>query len=456
MPPPIAVVGFLPDAGHVRPLLRLAAAFSRRGYPVVCYLPQECASYLDGYDFRFVSLGRSRTKAMEDAYQRTLFKLSRRSIFYNGFSRYVDLRWRILEPLQRRASAHVEVVRSSLRRERPLFLLCDDHVFSGRYAELARAVEVPLVLHTFEGHRHRQRPYVQLYGLSETPGAFQTVVEGLGYLSRRVFEVRRRLGALSTRLGGLEPAPANSDDGGGTEQAIAISTGCGYLEERYLASALRLFPTPRMFKPLAPNVRLRLSAPLRGWLAQSEKPVVYVSFGSMIDLPSSLVRSILAGLAQVDVRVLWSMPQAQQDRVLTGPSIPASVRFETFVSPLDVLAMPTVRGGINHAGAGSVQDCLLTGTPMLCIPFMWDQPFNASVIARLGIGLRLWKRRASAGAIARAVRALLDDDRFHRRAQEIARELRDGEAAVVDYVLDHPRIALAQRRSASLGRPDGR
>src|SRR4029453_4072964 len=67
-----------------------------------------------------------------------------------------------------------------------------------------------------------------------------------------------------------------------------------------------------------------------------------------------------------------------------------------------------------------------------------DQPFNASVIARLGIGLRLWKRRASAGAIARAVRALLDDDRFHRRAQGIAGELRDGGAPGGGYAPDHP------------------
>ena len=53
----IAVVSFLPDAGHVLPLLRVAAEFFERGYNVVCYLPQECANYLSGYEFEFVSLG---------------------------------------------------------------------------------------------------------------------------------------------------------------------------------------------------------------------------------------------------------------------------------------------------------------------------------------------------------------------------------------------------------------
>jgi len=56
MAPSIALVSFLPDAGHVRPLLRIAEAFSRRGYDIVCYLPKECETYLHGYRFRFVSL----------------------------------------------------------------------------------------------------------------------------------------------------------------------------------------------------------------------------------------------------------------------------------------------------------------------------------------------------------------------------------------------------------------
>jgi UDP:flavonoid glycosyltransferase YjiC (YdhE family) len=456
MAPSIAVVSLLPDAGHVQPLLRVAAAFSRRGYDVVCYLPAECETYLRGSSFRFVSLDVKPPVATDEARSRTLRALSRRSIFYNAFSRYRDMSAGVWQPLARRLAPRLPFLRACLARQQPLLLLCDDHVFRPWYLRLARDLDTPIVFHTFEGYRHCQDTYVQIYGLTTVPRSLQVLVESLGWLSGRLGGVRRRLRRLAHEdlEGTLERASAtlvaSDDDRRPLPTPIAISTGCGYLEARHLRSRLDICHARRVFGPLRSPSAPPLSSQLRTWLAARAEPIVYVSFGSMIHVDAVLVDAILTGVTRLALRVLWSMPASQQDEVLPTVDIPPSARFETFVPPLAILTLPGVRCGINHGGAGSVQDCLLSGKPMLCIPFIWDQPFNASVISHLEAGTVLWPRQVSADTIAATVESLVYDSRFLLRASHLAAELHDSgaEADVVTYILTRPSVS-ARRAMAS-------
>src|SRR5262249_36374434 len=171
----IAVVSFLPDGGHVIPLLRIAAAFSELGYNVVCYLPQECANYLRGSNFEFVSLGPAINDVVTKGYNEALLKLSRSSIFYNAFSRYSDLSDRYWNPLIARASKQLKLCQTGLVNQRPLFFLSDDLVFRLWYVRLSQELGTPLVLHPFEGYRRCQDRYVQVYGISDLPRAFQVL-----------------------------------------------------------------------------------------------------------------------------------------------------------------------------------------------------------------------------------------------------------------------------------------
>src|SRR5262245_9725103 len=130
----VAVVNFEPNAGHVLPLLRIAAAFATRGHEVTCYLPAECERLLDGYPFRFVSLGQGHERARVD---RTLGELSRRSVFYNAFSNYADLSENVLAPLTVRMRGELPALTARLAEQRPLFMLSDTHNFQAWYVKLA-------------------------------------------------------------------------------------------------------------------------------------------------------------------------------------------------------------------------------------------------------------------------------------------------------------------------------
>ena len=272
----LALVNFLPDAGHVFPLLRVAAAFSERGYDVVCYLPEECEKCLKGYDFRFVSLGPVFNASMKEEYSKTLCKLSNKSIFYNAFSNYMDLSDSFWDPLKCNVSKHMPLVKSHLAEQRPLFMLSDAHIFHWWYVKLSADTETPLVLHTFEGHRPCQNSYVRTYGISNLPRQLQVPVEYLGEFSKRLFGLQRRIRRFRTCLEGdkeleeanerestLAIATAKED---ATLQPTYISTGCGYFEQKFLKSMLHICDGLQVFGPLRPKSVVQLSLELRKWL----------------------------------------------------------------------------------------------------------------------------------------------------------------------------------------------
>lgn len=456
----IAVLSFLPDAGHVFPLLRVAASFQEQGYQCSCYLPEECANYLRGYNFDFVSLGPIMNDASRSSYNRTLLQLSKKSIFYNAFSSYADLTNTYWEPLKFRTLELLPQVRAALARQRPLFLLCDDHVFRSRYVDLSKELRIPLVLHTFEGYRRSQDPFVQAYGINDLSRPKQIAVEKLGAFCGRLLGRLRSGPKISTSREPRATDHHSASDVGVREnlidstlsdQPIEVSTGCGYLEQKYLRSKLRVDGDAGVFGPLTTKTTSQMPRELRNWIEKTSDPVVYISFGSMIAVDFRLVKAILDGLKLLKVRVLWSMPKTQQAKVLPKLDISESVVFWDFVPPLAVLAMPQVRCGINHGGAGSIQDCLLTGTPMLCIPYMWDQPFNSSVIERLHIGKRLWKRQVCAQAIAKEVGSILSDNQMALRSSEIAQQLREcnSESGLIEYILNQIPLAGSAPRNRS-------
>lgn len=453
----IAVLSFLPDAGHVFPLLRIATSFQERGYEISCYLPAECANYLRGYDFDFVSLGPIMNDAISRSYDRTLLQLSKRSIFYNAFSSYADLAGSYWEPLKLRALQLLPQVKAGLAKHRPLFLLCDDHVFRSWYVNLSQELKTPLVLHTFEGYRRFQDPYIQVYGISDLSRPKQVMVEKLGAFCERLSGRLRPIPKISaTREPGTadhsEPdvrVMENLTDSDPSGQPIEVSTGCGYLEQKYLRSKLRTHEDPGVFGPLTTKTTSKIPGELRSWIEKAADPIVYISFGSMIPVDFRLVKAILDGLRLLNVRVLWSMSKAQQAKVLPKIDILESVVFWDFVPPLSVLTMSEIRCGINHGGAGSIQDCLLTGTPMLCIPYMWDQPFSSSVVERLQIGKRLWKSQVCAQVIAKEVGSILSDSQMALRSSELAEQLREcnSEAGLVEYILNQLPFAGSDPRN---------
>jgi UDP:flavonoid glycosyltransferase YjiC (YdhE family) len=80
-------------------------------------------------------------------------------------------------------------------------------------------------------------------------------------------------------------------------------------------------------------------------------------------------------------------------------------------------------------GAGSTQEAVVCGKPVLCIPFIWDQPYNCSPLTSLGVGRKLSKRRMSWRHISKEIRQLLNNPVYLESARRLAGDVRKLQAS---------------------------
>ena len=176
--------------------------------------------------------------------------------------------------------------------------------------------------------------------------------------------------------------------------------------------------TPPALDPGSPARHFRVPrlepAPL-AW--DDERPLVYVSLGTVA--PSSgaypaLYRAVIGALSPLPVRLL--VTTGGQDPAALEP-LPPNVRAQAWV---DEGAVGHHAGAmVTHAGAGSLRSALTAGLPLVAMPLFGDQPHNARALAATGAGTVV----DGPGGLADAVRAVLDDPAYGRRAREIADEI---------------------------------
>jgi dTDP-L-oleandrosyltransferase len=146
----------------------------------------------------------------------------------------------------------------------------------------------------------------------------------------------------------------------------------------------------------------------------SGRPLIYVAFGTLFSSTVEPFEAAIEALADEPVDVLVAAGDASiRDRL--GP-LPGNVSVHGYVDSRAVLARASVH--VTHAGAGSVQESLLAGVPMVCIPQGVDNANWANRVEVLGAGETV---RQDPEAVRAAVRRLLEDERPRRRAEELGR-----------------------------------
>ncbi|EIC28195.1 glycosyl transferase, UDP-glucuronosyltransferase [Methylomicrobium album BG8] len=435
----LAVVCLLPDAGHVLPLLRLARWLSRRGAcRVACFLPRRFETAARAFGFDYYDPGGAEFEPDAAVFVR----LAGKSIFYNAFSNYYDLSDYYWTPLRAAASQKLAGLAGSLQSLEPRYLLCDNHIFSDYYERLAQACGAALLLNRSEGTlREFRRPFVQAYGIGATSPWQQTLVETAGWGARTFFRYwrafvhsrrRRRSIALDLATGRLTEAAFKNRPDGGVEP-VYLNAGLAVLEPDF-ASLRRTLPAERelFFPPTVEIGESSLPAGLNEWLdRQSDGRVVYVCFGTMIALSDGILKVLAKGFAATGAPVLWSLPEPQAS-CLAGYALPARIRIESFVPQAELMASSKVGCFVTHGGAGSLQDAVMAGKPVLCIPFLWDQPYNGALAARLGFGRTVLKCKLTSRRINREIGELLSNPAYREAAARLAQTARDMQRAMLE------------------------
>jgi UDP:flavonoid glycosyltransferase YjiC (YdhE family) len=237
-----------------------------------------------------------------------------------------------------------------------------------------------------------------------------SVTKGFGPLlpERRVGRAGEEVAPLWESRG-LEPRPY-----GGSYDHLYLDVYPPALQ----AQAPTHIHTRELLRPVTADGHVETSSTLPLPDARSDRPLVYVTMGTVFNDPEPL-RVVLAGLRELDVRVLVTVgPRADPDVLGTQP---AHVRVESYVP--QSLVLPHCDVVVSHAGSGTVLAALTLGLPQVCLPQGADQFLNAIAVASVGAGISLMPGEGSADAVRDSVARILDDASFRDAAVTVGAEI---------------------------------
>ena len=166
-------------------------------------------------------------------------------------------------------------------------------------------------------------------------------------------------------------------------------------------------------------------------LPPGDDPLVLVAPSTSQDPEHRLVRAALEALADEPVRVLASTNRREPAEPL---AVPTNARVVDWVSY--ARTMPVCDAVVCHAGHGTLARALASGAPVVACPHAGDMAENAARIRWAGAGVSLPRRLTTPRGIRLAVRRVLGEPRYRRRAEELrdwaARN--DGASAAADAV----------------------
>ena len=136
-----------------------------------------------------------------------------------------------------------------------------------------------------------------------------------------------------------------------------------------------------------------------------KEPTVYCTFGTNFmfypEAEGVLAQVIAAAAQSSGISFLIQVPNG----FIPKQSLPANVQLVNAVPTLKVLQK--VSAAIIHGGLGGVKECIHFQVPVLVIPFFFDQPGNAAMVERNGMGLAMTPKEASPESIQNCLHKLL-------------------------------------------------
>lgn len=167
-----------------------------------------------------------------------------------------------------------------------------------------------------------------------------------------------------------------------------------------------------------------------------DKPLIYLTFGTVFNTPTGPFRDAFLGLADLDVRLVVTVGP-RGDPGAFGP-LPSHVRVHRYVPQHLLLSQCALV--VSHGGSGTFLGSLDQGLPQLCIPQAADQFANAHAAERAGAGLTVLPHQCTPDAVRDAATRLLADPSFRSNADRIRDELSsmpspDDVASVIDRLV---------------------
>jgi MGT family glycosyltransferase len=163
---------------------------------------------------------------------------------------------------------------------------------------------------------------------------------------------------------------------------------------------------PARFQYLDGCVRDTAPYDVPAFARHNDKPLIYVSYGSLGAGDTGLLKRVIAALAELPYRVLVNVGD-YIDAYAPG-DIPGNVHLEAWYPQPSVIEK--VDAVIHHGGNNSFTECLYFGKPAIIMPYCWDGHDNATRVAETGHGVKLPRYEWRDAELADAIAHLLGDE----------------------------------------------
>lgn len=171
-------------------------------------------------------------------------------------------------------------------------------------------------------------------------------------------------------------------------------------------------------------------------LDKNEKPLIYISLGTIFNNSKAFYKKCLAAFEHEKVTVIMSI--GKSIKIDSLGKIPDNFLIYPFVPQLDVLNRADVF--ITHGGLNSITEALYYGVPMVVIPATTDQPANAARIVELKLGKRLNRKSITVENLKNTTMSVMTDDKIRRNVLDIQRKMdtaggnKYGSDLIISYV----------------------
>jgi MGT family glycosyltransferase len=373
----------LPLAGHVNPLVALAAELERRGGEVAWVVhPRAVRPLLPAGALVYpVDDEHPVYRAREEEARRTLIRgLPSVKFFFE----------RIAAPL---AGQMLPVAEAAIRDFAAAAVVVDQHAMAGAFA--ARRLELPWATSSPTTALFPAGGYARFRGVRV-------------WADERLRELERQAGLPATERPDISP------------HLVLVHSSRAFAGEEG--------EVPEQFRFFGPLLGGRPPREGFTWEALRDGSRVLVTLGSLSGAHARrLHEAVASAAADLDCQVILDGPREHLSSVppnlLVAPSAPV----------LDLL--PHVDAVVCHGG-GTVQEALAHGLPLVVCPIRDDHNVFAERVVATGSGIRLHFVRVRPADLARAVRAVLDEPAWRLGAERIRDSFRTagGVAAAADAV----------------------
>jgi MGT family glycosyltransferase len=174
---------------------------------------------------------------------------------------------------------------------------------------------------------------------------------------------------------------------------------------------------PQKFQYLEGCVRSEGTYTVPPFAERGDKPLIYVSFGSLGAADVDLYKRMIALFGTLPYRFLMNVG----DYIDRYTDVPGNVHLEKWYPQPAVI--PEVDLFIHHGGNNSFNEALYFGKPAIIMPYCWDGLDNAARIADTGYGAKLPRYTWTDDQMWSTIERLITDRAMKARLAEASKSM---------------------------------